>query len=308
MPRIVVVGSANADFTVRVERMPRPGETVLGGAFGQAAGGKGANQAVAAARAGGEVAFVACVGEDALGDQALQGFRDDGIDTAHVARTSEAASGVALIFVDGRGENSIAVAPGANARLTPAHVEKAAGVIAEADVLVVQLEIPLETVQAAVALAARHGTDVVLNPAPARPLGADLLRHVAVLTPNEAEAALLTDVEAGSDEAVEEAAERLLAEGVGAVMVTLGPRGAYVATPDVRRRVPGFAVEAVDTTAAGDVFNGALAVALAEGRPLAEAAGFANAAAALAVTRQGAQPSAPRRETIEGLLRREAAR
>ena len=306
MPKIVVVGSSNTDFTVQVSRMPEPGETVLGGAFHQAAGGKGANQAVAAARADGDVAFVACVGEDALGDQAIQGFVDDGIDVAHVVRTSEAASGVALILVDERGENSIAVAPGANAALTPTHLEKAERLIAEADVLVVQLEIPMETVRAAVEMAARQGTGVVLNPAPAQPLEDGLLRHVAVLTPNETEAARLTGIEVDGDGALDRAAEALLAKGVGAVLITLGRRGVFVATSDIRQRVPGFDVEAVDTTAAGDVFNGALAVAMAEGRPLVEAARFAGAAAALSVTVRGAQPSAPYREAIEALMQREA--
>ncbi|MGI9175761.1 MAG: ribokinase [Rhodothermales bacterium] len=310
MPKIVVVGSSNTDFAVRVEHLPGPGETVLGGAFHQAAGGKGANQAVAAARAGGEVTFVACVGEDALGDQAIEGFARDGIDTAHVFRTSEVASGVALILVDQQGENSIAVASGANAALTPDHLKQAQKAIAEADVLVVQLEIPLETVRAAVEMAARQGTDVVLNPAPAQPLDEDLLRHIAVLTPNESEAALLTGIEVDGEEALDQVAEALLAKGVGAVLITLGWRGAYVATPDpassagqaVRQRVPGFKAKAVDTTAAGDVFNGALVVAMAEGRPLVEAVRFANAAAALSVTKQGAQPSAPRRDAIEALL------
>ena len=307
MPKIVVVGSSNTDFAVRVDRMPRPGETVLGGAFHQAAGGKGANQAVAAARAGGDVAFIACVGADALGDQAIEGFVSDGIDTTLVARTSKAASGVALILVDQQGENSIAVASGANAALTPDHLKQAQEAITEADVLVVQLEIPMETVRAAVEMAAKADVDVVLNPAPAQPLENDLLEKVAVLTPNETEAVQLTGVEVDDGEALDRAAEALLAKGVGAVLLTLGPRGVFVATPDVRQQVPGFRVEAVDTTAAGDVFNGALAVALAEGRPLVEAARFANAAAALSVTRQGAQPSAPHRAAIEKLIGQDAA-
>jgi ribokinase len=300
---IVVVGSANTDMIIQLDRIPKPGETVIGGEFSIAAGGKGANQAVAAARAGGHVTFVARVGDDMFGQQAVEGFVADGIDTGHVRHDPDAPSGVALIFVDERGENSIAVASGANARLTPEDVLSARDAIASADVLVTQLETPLDAVRAAVDLAASQGVRVVLNPAPARALGKELLRHVSVLTPNETEAELLTGIAVSNDATALAAAERLHAVGVEAILITLGSRGAFLFDADHRELVPSFAVEAVDTTAAGDVFNGALAVALAEGSPLTDAVRFANGAAALAVTTLGAQPSAPTRDAIQAFLR-----
>lgn len=301
--KIVVVGSSNTDMVVKLPRLPRPGETVLGGSFYLAAGGKGANQAVAASRAGGEVALVACLGEDLFGEQALRGFVEDGIDVRHLVRTAEAPSGVALIAVDARGENSIAVASGANALLQPHHVERVASAIAAADVLLMQLEIPPETVEAALAVAAEHGTRVVLNPAPARPLSDEVLRGVSVLTPNAAEAGELAGVPSGH---CVEAASVLLSRGVDAVIVTLGAEGVYALTAEGGRRTPAFPVPVEDTTAAGDVFSGALAVALAEGQALEEAVTFASAAAALSVTRRGAQPSAPHRHEILELIRAHA--
>jgi ribokinase len=303
-PRIVVVGSSNTDMIVKLDRLPRPGETLLGGRFLTAAGGKGANQAVGAARAGGAVTFVARVGCDSLGDEAICGFQRDGIDDRFVTLDPHAPSGVALIFVAADGENCIAVASGANARLSPADVHRARPVIARADVLLLQLETPLATVGAAAAWAAARGVRVILNPAPAQSLPDALLRRVSVLTPNETEAELLTGVAVKNDAGAARAAARLLARGVGAVIITLGARGAWVADASGQRLVPGFKVRAVDTTAAGDIFNGALAVALSEGRPLDAAVRFANAAAALSVTKLGAQPSAPARRAIERLLRR----
>jgi ribokinase len=300
--RIVVVGSSNIDMIIKVERIPKPGETVLGGEFSTAPGGKGANQAVAAARAGGEVSFVARVGDDMFGQQSVEGFVADEIDVSHVLRDSDAPSGVGLIFVDERGENSIAVASGANAQVTPSDVEAARHTIGSADVLVMELEIPLETVRAAAELADEQHVRVILNPAPAQPLGEEILRHISVLTPNETEAELLTGLEVSSESEVEAAASALFTMGVDAVLITLGPRGAFIRDADHSELVPGFEVEAVDTTAAGDVFNGTLAVALAEGRPLTEAARFANGAAALSVTKLGAQPSAPTREEVEEFL------
>ncbi len=301
--KVVVVGSSNTDMIIKVDRLPQPGETVIGGEFSTAAGGKGANQAVAAARAGADVTFVARVGADMFGRQAVERFASDRIDVSYVIEDPGAPSGVALIFVDQHGENSIAVASGANARLTPADVLAARDAISSADILVTQLETPLETVRAAVELAAEHGVRVVLNPAPAQPLGAEVLRHVSVLTPNETEAALLTGIEVSSEADAAAAAEQLASVGVAAILLTLGARGAFVFDSNQRELVPGFPVEAVDTTAAGDVFNGALAVALADGSPLVEAVRFANAAAALSVTKLGAQPSAPTRAEIEQLLR-----
>ena len=300
--RIVVVGSSNTDMIAKLPRLPKPGETISGGAFSTAAGGKGANQAVAAARAGAEVGLVARVGEDSFGEQAISGFIDDGIDVQHVTRDPSAPSGVALIFVDERGENCIAVAPGANAGLTPNDVEAAEDLIIGADVVVMQLETPLETVERAAALAREHSVRVILNPAPAQPLSDEILGNVSILTPNESEAELLTGIRVEDDAGAEEAARALVARGVKTVILTLGSRGAFVFESGSGELVPGFEVDAVDTTAAGDVFNGSLAVGLAEGMPLAGAVRFANAAAALSVTKLGAQPSAPTRAEIETFL------
>ena len=300
-PSIVVVGSSNTDMIIKLDRIPRPGETILGGEFVTAAGGKGANQAVGAARAGGRVTLVARVGQDMFGDQALAGFQKDGICVDYVARDRKAPSGVALIFVAKDGENSIAVAGGANGQLSPADVRKARAVLGEAAVVVLQLEIPLPTVEAAADLASKLGVRVILNPAPAQKLPQSLLRQVSILTPNETEAELLTGVQVTDEASIQRAADALLACDVETVILTLGARGAFVAGRGVREWVKGFKVKPVDTTAAGDIFNGALAVALAEGKPLLDAVRWANAAAAISVTRLGAQPSAPQRREIEKL-------
>jgi ribokinase len=301
--RIVVVGSCNTDMIIKVERVPRAGETVLGGEFLMAAGGKGANQATGAARAGGNVAFVARVGNDIFGAQAIAGFINDRIDVRHVYRDRKAASGVGLILVDKSGENRIAVASGANGRLSPADVRKASKLFAGASFLVMQLEVPLETVQAAALLATKAGVRVILNPAPAGQLPDKLLRHVSILTPNETEAKMLTGIRVKSRTAAARAASMLRARGVQTVIITLGARGAMVASGRGTQIVPGFKVKAVDTTGAGDIFNGALAAALAEELPLIQSVRFANAAAAISVTRMGAQISAPCRGQIERLLK-----
>jgi len=300
--RIVVVGSSNTDMIVKLPHLPKPGETVSGGAFSTAAGGKGANQAVAAARAGAAVSLVARVGDDSFGEQAIAGFVGDGIDVSHVVRNPASPSGVALIFVDDGGENCIAVAPGANATLTPEDVDAAKGLITGADVLVMQLETPIESVERAAALAREHGVRVILNPAPARPLSDEILGNVSILTPNESEAEMLTGVQVEDDESAAAAARALVARGVDTVILTLGSRGAFVFESDSGELVPSFEVQAVDTTAAGDVFNGSLAVGLSEGMPLGNAVRFANGAAALSVTKLGAQPSAPTRSEIESFL------
>ena len=299
---IIVVGSANTDMILKMERLPRPGETVLGGAFAVAAGGKGANQAVGAARAGGRVVFVARVGRDDFGARAIEGLVRDRIVVDYVFRDGARPTGVALIFVARDGENSIAVASGANAALSAKDIRKAAPAFARAGFLLTQLETPLDGVAAAVDLAARRGLRVILNPAPARRLPGGLLKTIDILTPNKREAEILTGVRVAGARDAGRAAAVLRKKGVGTVIVTLGPRGAFVSSPGLEALVSGFKVRAVDTTAAGDIFNGALAVALSEGKALAEAVRFANAAAAVSVTRLGAQPSAPKRREIEAFL------
>ena len=306
MVKVVVVGSTNTDMTVRVPRLPTPGETVGGGDFRVTGGGKGANQAVAAARAGAPVVFVTALGTDDIGDRALDSLAAEGIDLRFVRRVPDAPSGIALILVDDAGENVIAVASGANAALRPEDVEAIAMTVEPGDAVLVQLEIPQPTVEAAVALAQRRGARLILNPAPARPLSGALLAAVSLLTPNEHEAAALA--EHGS--AVADPARMAAAlhdRGVADVMITLGAAGVLVSSAAGSLRIPAFAVDAVDTTAAGDVFNGALAVALIEGRALTDAARFASAAAAISVTRPGARASAPHRAEIDAWLLRHPA-
>lgn len=300
--RIVVIGSGNTDLVIRVDALPRPGETVLGGSFSQVGGGKGANQAVAAARAGGQVSFVAMLGDDDLGEAALAAYRSEGIDTGHVGRAPGTPSGVALIMVDAAGENAIAVASGANERLAAVDIDRAADVIATADVVLVQLEIPLETVRHAVGIAATGRGRVILNPAPARPLDPDLLAMVDLITPNETECQQLTGIAVHDVSSAERAAARLLDLGPRSAVITLGGQGCLVADATILCHLAAHPVTPLDTVAAGDVFNGALAVGLAEGRDLTAAAAFATAAAAIAVTRPGAQGSAPVRAEIDRLL------
>ena len=301
---IVVVGSANTDMVLRTPRLPAPGETVLGGGFVLAGGGKGANQAVAAARAGGRVAFVARVGSDVFGSQTAAALLGDRIGADFLFRDRVRPTGVALIFVAADGENCIGVAPGANAALSARDVRASAAAFQGAGWLLTQLETPLPAVSAAVDMAVRGGVRVILNPAPARPLPGTLLKRLHILTPNESEASALTGRRVSGERGAARAAAALRARGVRTVIVTLGRRGAYAAGSDYEGLVPGFRVRAVDTTAAGDVFNGALAVALSENKALPDAVRFANAAAALSTTRPGAQPSAPRRREIDRFLAR----
>ncbi len=305
MAKVVVVGSTNTDMTVRVPTIPAPGETLLGRDFRITAGGKGANQAVAAARAGAAVVFVTALGTDDFGNRAIDNFVREGIDVSLVRRVSTAPSGVALIFVDDEGENSIAVAAGANSELRPEDVVALANVLSAGDVMLVQLEIPLETVEAAVRDAAASGVRVMLNPAPAQALPDSLLASVSLITPNEHEAERLTGVVIEDASGPARAAAVLHERGVPGAIITLGARGAFVSVAGASEHARAFVVDAVDTTAAGDVFNGALAAALVEGRSLPEAVRFANAAAAISVTRPGAQDSAPRRTEIDNLLCRD---
>jgi ribokinase len=300
--RIVVVGSSNTDMIVRVPHLPVPGETLIGGRLVRVPGGKGANQAIAASRAGGTVSFMGRVGRDELGERALESLIKERIDTRHVSLDGTAASGVALILVSADGENCVAVSPGANARLSAIHVSRAAKIFSNASVVLLQLETPMPAVCAAARLARRAGARVILNPAPASALPVSLLRNVSILTPNESEAETLTGVRVTNETTAARAARRLHDQGVETVIITLGSRGAYVSSDSVSERVPGFRVKAIDTTGAGDVFNGALAVALSEKLDLRQAVRFANAAAARSVTRRGAQASAPTRSAILRLL------
>ncbi len=299
-PRVVVVGSANTDMVTRVPRLPVPGETLLGGAFAIAPGGKGANQAVAAARLGAVVTFVGCVGTDSFGDLLVLNLENEGISTEYVTRDPDAATGVALITVDEEfGENTIVVAPGANAKLSPPLIDLAAAAIRSADVLLCQLEIPMETVHAALQMARSAGVLTILNPAPAQFLSDELLSLVSVLTPNQTEAAQMLN----ADFDPSAAAIHLRQRGAGNVVVTLGAAGARVVSASGNSSVPAFTpAEVVDTTAAGDCFTGALAVALGEGQTLEQAVHFANAAASLSVESQGAQPSLPNRLAVNKRL------
>ncbi|MFZ5831572.1 MAG: ribokinase [Planctomycetota bacterium] len=307
-PRILVVGSSNTDMVVISERIPRAGETVTGGRFVMAAGGKGANQAVAAARLGAEVTFIAKVGDDVFGRQAVDNYRNDGLRTDWIRFDAEHATGVALILVDAQGENLISVASGANFALGPDDIEQSTEAFSQQDILMLQLETPAETVQAAAQLAAERQVAVILNPAPApaEPLPRELLKHVTYLTPNETEAARLTGIEVCDEAAARAAAERLLAAGVQHVVMTLGARGALWADRNGSGLVASVAIEAVDTTAAGDAFNGALGCALARGMALPEAVREACLAGALAATREGAQPSLPTRAELDAFVRRHA--
>jgi len=300
--KIVVVGSSNTDMIIQIDKIPVPGETVIGGEFSSAAGGKGANQAVAAARAGGNITFIACVGDDMFGKQAVDGFIKDGINVKHIKKAEDAPSGVALIFVGSGGENSIAVASGANARLYPEDIAGLEYVISEADILVMQLETPLDTITRAADIAYNSGVKVILDPAPAQNLDDELLEKIAIITPNEIEAELLTNIKVKDEDSAKKAARVLIDKGIESVLITLGSQGVFLATAENQTLIPGFSVNAVDTTAAGDVFNGALAVGLSENMSFDEAIRFANAAAALSVTKLGAQPSVHSREEIDLFL------
>ena len=304
MPHIVVVGSLNMDLVVEVPAIPLPGETVLGKNFATFPGGKGANQAVAAARLGAQVSLIGRVGQDAFGDQLLASAQADGINVSHVGRDEEAATGVAMIVVDDEGQNSIAVASGANFCLTADHVREAWGALEEIDILVMPLETPLETIATAVELAHQSGATVVLNPAPVRPLPARILTSVDVLVPNETETTQLTRMPIETSEDSRKAARQLLTLGVGNVVLTLGSQGALAldGKTDQYTLVPACQVEVVDTTAAGDAFVAGLAVGLSEGKSLIEAVHFATGVGALAVTKLGAQPSMPTRGEVKQFL------
>jgi ribokinase len=297
-PSILVVGSSNTDMVIKANHLPSPGETILGGVFFMNAGGKGANQAVAAARLGGDVTFICKTGNDIFGQQALQLFKDEGINTSYMLSDPENPSGVALITVDKNAENCIVVASGANATLSAADLQNAKKIIEQAAIVLLQLEIPLTTVEYVAATASANENMVILNPAPACQLPESLFPHISVITPNQNEAELLSGIKVTDITSAKLAAAAIRDKGVKNVIVTLGQDGALVLSEGEYTHVPAHKVEAVDTTAAGDVFNGALAVALSENKNLVQATVFACKASAISVTRLGAQSSAPYRLEI----------
>ncbi|MET3134525.1 ribokinase [Oxalobacteraceae bacterium GrIS 1.11] len=302
-PRIAIVGSVNMDLVFRTPRMPAVGETLQGSDFHQIPGGKGANQAVAAARQGASVSLVGRVGADAFGAQLRACLASDGVDLSHLASQVEMATGVAGILVDDSGRNSIVLAPGANMALTVADVEAAAPTILAADLLVCQLETPLAAVTRAIEIARQGGVPVVFNPAPMQPLGRDLLALVDYLVVNETEACQLSGVAVLDRSTARLAATTLLSFGVGAVLLTMGEKGVFIAEQGASSRlIPAVPVAALDTTAAGDTFVGAFAVGLGRGLSVIEAGGAAQYAAALAVTRLGAQTSIPFRDEVEQFM------
>ncbi|HEX7066057.1 MAG TPA: ribokinase [Bacillales bacterium] len=298
-PKVVVVGSINMDLVVSSDQAPVKGETILGTDFQTVPGGKGANQAVAAARLGAEVSMIACLGDDMNGSVLLRQLENEGIDTTFVNTASGETTGVAVINLLSQGDNSIIVVPGANHRLSPAHVEKTEQALREADVCLIQLEIPMETVVTAVKLARRHGAKVILNPAPAQELSSEILASIDFLTPNETEASLLATGSVARAADVKENVNALKKRMPNTVfVVTQGGKGVYFTDGDENEEYPAQSVEVVDTTAAGDSFNAAMAVKLAEGSSLKEAVAFATKVAAVTVTRFGAQTSLPTREEI----------
>lgn len=298
MKKIIVIGSSNVDMVVRTSHLPAPGETILGGEFFMNQGGKGANQAVAIKRLGGNLIFMAKLGNDVLGRQSVGYFKKEGIDTRYIALDEDSASGVALISVDDHAKNSIVVASGANMLLNEQDVDKMLEEMCEGDILLMQLEIPLQTVEYAARKAFGKGVKVVLNPAPARSLPKELFRHLYMVTPNRIEAEMLTGIKIANDADVEKVAEEICAMGVKNVIITLGSKGCLIREEGVSYRIDAFKVEPIDTTAAGDTFNGALCVGLSEGMDLKQAAVMASKASSIAVTRMGAQSSIPYREEL----------
>lgn len=292
--KILVIGSSNTDMTIKAARIPAPGETILGGDFKMGPGGKGANQAVAAARLGGNVTFVCKVGRDLFGENAVRGYEKEGIDTSHILY-SEKPSGVALIMVDASGENVISVAPGANGDMTVEDIRSMRDIIISADYLILQLEIPVAAVLEAAKIAHNAGVYVILNPAPATKLPEEIFGYLSLITPNQTEAALMT----GIKEDIDAAMNKLSLMGVKNILFTLGSKGSAVWTGSEALIVPAQKVNAVDATAAGDTFCGALCVGMSEGLSLKDAAEFATKASALTVQKMGAQESIPYRKDIK---------
>ena len=302
MKRIIVIGSSNTDMVIKTEKLPAPGETILGGKFLMNPGGKGANQAVAASRLGGKVTFISKRGNDLFGNQAVGLLMREGVDIKYIVKDPDLPSGVALITVDSTGENSIVVAPGSNGNLLKEDIPSVIFDTGKFEILLLQLEIPIDTVEYSAVTASEHGIKVILNPAPARKLSDNLLKNTWLITPNETEAETITGVIITDIPSAERAAELIQERGAKNVIITLGEAGAYIKSENYTGLIPGIKVKPVDTTAAGDVFNGALAVAISEGSDLKDAVIFANKAASISVTRMGAQASAPYRNEINSQI------
>jgi ribokinase len=302
MKKIIVIGSSNTDMVIKTEKLPAPGETILGGKFLMNPGGKGANQSVAASRLGGKVTFISKRGNDLFGNQAVGLLMREGVDIKYIVKDPDLPSGVALITVDSTGENSIVVAPGSNGNLLKEDIPSVIFDTGKFEILLLQLEIPIDTVEYSAVTASEHGIKVILNPAPARKLSDNLLKHTWLITPNETEAETITGVIITDIPSAERAAELIQERGVKNVIITLGEAGAYIKSENYTGLIPGIKVKPVDTTAAGDVFNGALAVAISEGSDLKDAVIFANKAASISVTRMGAQASAPYRNEINSQI------
>ena len=300
--KVVVIGSYNTDLTIKAGRIPRPGETIIGGIFSEGGGGKGANQAVAAVRAGADVSFIARVGNDVLGKEGIQRLTKERIDTRYIFLDNDAPTGVAFIIVDEGGENSIVVASGANARLSPVDIDRAHDEISSAGVLLVQLESPIEAIRAAIKKSHEKDTIVILNPAPAQSLEQNLLQEIDIITPNKVEAEMITGIKVTDEESLRSIVKKFFEYGIKNVLITLGSKGIFAGLPDITEFIPAFKVCPIDSTGAGDVFSGSLAAFLSEGMSIEKAAKMANASASISVTRMGAQNSAPRRMEIENFI------
>lgn len=302
MSKILVIGSSNIDMTAKVERLPRPGETIGNAVFMQANGGKGANQAVAAARLGGDVTFVTCVGKDANGDMLKKQFTTEKIHTDYMITAKDAPTGTALIFVAADGENCIAVAPSANNCILRNNIDAIKNVIDETDYILLQLEIPIDTVEYIVEYASKKGKKIILNPAPAAKVSDELLNKLYLITPNETESGIIAGMQVENPEEILKAAEVLMKKGVENVIITLGSKGSLLVNSTGKKMFEARKVQAIDTTAAGDVYNGALVAALAEGKTLEDAIRFATISSSISVTRMGAQTSVPYRQEVDSLL------
>jgi len=301
---ITVIGSSNVDMIMKMEKLPRLGETVTDAEFFQVYGGKGANTAVGAARAGGNVNFVNCVGDDIFSDPMVENFRKDGINTDFVFKEKGISSGTALIMIGGKGDNYLSVAPGANYRLTAGYIDQAVRAVEEAGIILIQNEIPAETIKYIIDKAFSMGKNILYNFAPAKPIFDIEWKKISYLVVNETEAEFLSGQKVETDTEIKNAAALLAGKGAANIIITLGERGSYVHSDNLKMMLPAFKVDATDTTAAGDIYCGSLAVALTEGKSLREAVSFAGAASAISVTRIGAQPSAPTRNEIDEFIER----